>query len=93
MEEIQWVILPENYCFILLLEGGYKVTLEEILKEIYAQGLQRRVYMILHSAVMSDCDSIIDENMNYSASLAAIKKINKGKNKAIDALCEREGDL
>lgn len=69
------------------------MTLEEILKEIYAQGLQRRVYMILHSAVMSDCDSIIDENMNYSASLAAIKKINKGKNKAIDALCEREGDL
>ena len=68
------------------------MTLEEIIKEIYTQGLQRRIYMILHSAVMASYDSIIDENMEYGASLAAIKKINKGKNDAIDALCIREGD-
>lgn len=64
------------------------MSLEEILKEIYAKKLQKQVYIILHSAVMEDYESVIKENMEYSASLTAIKKINKGKNDAIDALSD-----
>lgn len=36
------------------------MDLEEILKEIYKQGLQKQVYMILHSAVMEDYKSVLD---------------------------------
>jgi len=66
------------------------MTFEEILKEIYSQNLQKKVYMTLHSAVMGDYDSLCSENQECLASLSAIKKINKGKNDAIDALCELE---
>lgn len=66
------------------------MDLDEILKEIYSQRLQRQVYTILHSAVMEDYKLAVDENMEYSASLTAIRKINKGKNEAIDALCEKD---
>lgn len=65
-----------------------QMSLEEILKEIYSQRLQKQVYMILHSAVMEDYNSIADENREYIASLTAIRKINKGKNDAIDALSD-----
>lgn len=65
------------------------MKLEEILNEIYGKGLQKQVYMILHSAVMEDYKSLVKENMEHSASLAAIKKINRGKNDAIDALCDQ----
>lgn len=66
------------------------MNLEEILKEIYKNGLQKQVYMILHSAVMEDYKTALNENREYSTSLNAIKKINKGKNEAIDALCEKD---
>lgn len=64
------------------------MSLEEILKEIYSQRLQKQVYMILHSAVMEDYKLALDENREYMASLTAIRKINKGKNDAIDALSD-----
>lgn len=64
------------------------MSLEEILKEIYIQKLQKQVYMILHSAVMEDYNSIADENREHVASLTAIKKINNGKNNAIDPLSD-----
>lgn len=66
------------------------MNLEEILKEIYKQGLQKQVYMILHSDVMEDYKTVTNKKREYVASLAAIKKINKNKNKAIDALCDIE---
>lgn len=66
------------------------MNLEEILKEIYEQRLQKQVYMILHSAVMEDYKTVINENREHRASLNAIKKINKGKNDAIDALSDTE---
>ncbi|RFZ78290.1 hypothetical protein DS742_14350 [Lacrimispora amygdalina] len=66
------------------------MNLEEILKEIYKQGLQKQVYMTLHSAVMEDYKFVVNENREYVASLTAIKKINKGRNEAIDALCKRD---
>ncbi|MSA02196.1 hypothetical protein GKG47_09105 [Lactonifactor sp. BIOML-A3] len=64
------------------------MTLEEILTEIYNQGMKIQVYKILHAAVMEDYNKLLNENRECSASLTAIKKINKGRNEAIDALCD-----
>ena len=66
------------------------MTFEEILKEIYSQNLQKKVYTTLHSDVMRDYNSLCSENRGCRASLSAIKRINKGKNDVIDALCELE---
>lgn len=45
---------------------------------------------ILMECIENNIDHIEKDNAEMSSCLRAIKKINKNKNDAIDALCERE---
>lgn len=45
---------------------------------------------ILMKCIKNNIDHIEKDNAEMSSCLRAIKKINKNKNDAIDALCERE---
>ena len=51
---------------------------------------RREVFLVLSRMMVSDLHKADKENAQMLAQLRAIKKINRGKNEAIDALCERD---
>jgi hypothetical protein len=63
-------------------------SLCEIINTIAQQGLEDAVYGVLHSIIMKDYKKAREENAEYRCTITAIKKINKGKNEAIDVLCD-----
>jgi hypothetical protein len=64
--------------------------INQIIAEITDNNLEVEVYKILHNMILESYEKELNYSMEQSASLKAIKKINQGKNKAIDALCEGE---
>lgn len=66
------------------------MTYEEAIKTIISQGREIDAINFLFNSVCADINKLNKENAEMSSCLRAIKKINKGKNEAIDALCERE---
>ena len=60
----------------------------EIVKEIVSQGKVDEIYKILSDMILRQKAECNEEIKEYRASLIAIRKINKGKNEAIDALSD-----
>ena len=67
------------------------MTYQEAIMTIINLNKQADAIIILASNLDNTMKKIDKENAEMSACLRAVKKINQGKNKAIDALCEREG--
>nr|DAT96366.1 MAG TPA: hypothetical protein [Bacteriophage sp.] len=66
------------------------MTYEEAVATIINQGKEIDAINFLFNNLCADINKLYHENAEMSSCLKAIKKINKGKNEAIDALCERE---
>ena len=68
------------------------MTTSEILAGLKSadDSTRREVFLVLSRMMVSDIQKADKENAQMSAQLRAIKKINRGKNEAIDALCERD---
>ena len=66
------------------------MTYEEAIKTIISQGREIDAINFLSNSLYKYINKLDQENSEMSSCLRAIKKINKGKNEAIDALCERE---
>lgn len=64
------------------------MTTHEIVKEIISQGKVDEIYKILSDMILRQKAEFNEEIKEYRASLIAIRKINKGKNEAIDALSD-----
>lgn len=71
-----------------LLQEVKQVTTHEIVKEIVSQGKVDEIYKILSDMILRQKAECNEEIKEYRASLIAIRKINKGKNEAIDALSD-----
>lgn len=65
-----------------------RVTTQEIIREIVSQRKVDEIYKILSDMILRQKKEYNEELKEYRASLIAIRKINKGKNKAIDALSD-----
>ena len=66
------------------------MTYEEAVAAIINQGREIDAINFLFNSLCTDINKLYHENAEMSSCLRAIKKINNGKNEAIDALCERE---
>ena len=68
------------------------MTTSEILAVLKSadDSTRQEVFIVLSKMMVSDIQKVEKENAHMSAQLSAIKKINRGKNEAIDALCERD---
>lgn len=68
------------------------MTTSEILSALRSadDGTKQEVFLTLSRMMVGDIQKADEENAQMSAQLRAIKKINRGKNEAIDALCERD---
>lgn len=66
------------------------MTYEEAIKTIINQGKEIDAINFLLNSLYKYINKLDQENSEMSSCLRAIKKINQGKNEAIDALCERE---
>ena len=66
------------------------MTYEEALTTIINENKQIDAINFLSNSLYKYINKLDQENSEMSSCLRAIKKINKGKNEAIDALCERE---
>lgn len=66
------------------------MTFEDAIKTIVDLNEEIKAVKILMDVVDRYTDKIEHEHAEMSSCLRAIKKINKGKSEAIDALCERE---
>lgn len=68
------------------------MTTSEILAGLKSadDSTRQEVFLTLSKMMVSDLQKADKENARMSAQLRAIKKINRGKNEAIDALCERD---
>lgn len=66
------------------------MTISEILAGLRSadDSTRREVFLVLSKMIVSDLHRLDDENSRMSAQLRAIRKINRGKNEVIDALCE-----
>lgn len=62
----------------------------KIISEIVENHLEVEIYNILHTIILTEYKKEINKNYDQQACLTAIKKINQGKNDAIDALCDTE---
>ena len=62
------------------------MTTQEIIREIVSQSKVDEIYRILFDMILESKKREEKLNAEYRACLRAIKKINKGKNDAIDAL-------
>lgn len=67
-----------------------EVTLLDAISVIRGLGQEWEAIKMLTDLVKADKEITDKQNAEMSSCLRAIKKINKGKNEAIDALCERE---
>lgn len=65
------------------------MSFEEAIKTVIDLNEELKAVKILMDWIERNTDKIESEHAEMSACLRAIKKINKNKNKAIDALCER----
>ena len=66
------------------------MTYEEAVITIINENKQIDAINFLSNSLYKYINKLDSENAEMSSCLTAIKKINKGKNEAIDALCERE---
>ena len=64
------------------------MLLTEIIQEIHDNHLERQVVELLIREAYFQIEKEKLLNAEYKASLKCARKINNGKNKAIDALCE-----
>lgn len=64
------------------------MTTQEIIQEIVSQHKVDEIYRILSDMILESKKREEKLNAEYRASLIAIRKINKGKNEAIDALSD-----
>lgn len=64
------------------------ITFETAIKHIIDLNEEIRAVKILMERIERNTDKIEQEYAEMSSCLTAIKKINNGKNEAIDALCE-----
>lgn len=64
------------------------MTTQDIIREIIGQGKIDEIYKILSDMILRQKEEYNEELKEYRASLIAIRKINKGKNEAIDALSD-----
>lgn len=64
------------------------MTTQDIIREIVSQRKVDEIYKILSDMILRQKKEYNEELKEYRASLIAIRKINKGKNKAIDALSD-----
>ncbi len=71
---------------------GEQMTEAEILQEIKDTGCENAVLRVLLQDRLSYIDDLENENSGLNASITAIRKINQGKDEAIDALCEPEDE-
>ena len=62
------------------------MTTQEIIREIVSQSKVDEIYKILSDMILESKKREEKLNAEYRACLRAIKKINNGKNDAIDAL-------
>ena len=65
------------------------ITFETAIKHIIDLNEEIRAVKILIERIERNTDKIEQEHAEMSSCLTAIKKINNGKNEAIDALCEQ----
>lgn len=75
------------------MKGKAQMTLYEILKEIHKEGYEIDIYKHLSEWILVNNTALTNDNAALNACLRAIKKINNGKNNAIDALCERDKEV
>lgn len=66
------------------------MTYEEALITIINKNKQIDAINFLSNSLYKYINKLDSENAEMSSCLRIIKKINNGKNEAIDALCERE---
>ena len=68
------------------------MTTSEILSVLKSadDATRQEVFLALSKMMVNDLQKANKENAHMSAQLRAIQKINRGKNEAIDALCERD---
>lgn len=64
------------------------MTTQDIICEIVSQRKVDEIYKILSDMILRQKKEYNEELKEYRASLIAIRKINKGKNEAIDALSD-----
>lgn len=64
------------------------MTLTQILREIEDSNLQEAVFRALTERILKENQVLAKTNSEYWASLSVIRKINNGKNEAIDALTD-----
>lgn len=64
------------------------MTEAEILQEIKDTGCENAILKILLQDRLLYISDLESENSGLNASITAIRKINQGKDEAIDALCE-----
>lgn len=66
------------------------MSFEQAIKTIVDLNEEIKAVKLLMAYIESNTENLESENRQMSSCLKAIKKINRGKNKAISALCERE---
>ena len=66
------------------------MTFNECVAGIIAMDGEAKAIQILSQTLVSKEKKTLEELMNYRATVNAIRKINDGKSKAIDALCDME---
>ncbi len=66
------------------------MTFEKAIECIIELNEEIKAVQILMSCIERNTEHLEKENAEMSSSLRAIKKINREKNEAISALCERE---
>ena len=68
-----------------------EISFLDAISIIRMHGLEWEAIQMLHDLVRSDYEQTRHQNAEMTACLQMIKKINNGKNEAIDALCEKKG--
>ncbi len=66
------------------------MSFQKAIETIIELNEEVKAVKILMECIENNIDHIEKDNAEMSSCLRAIKKINKNKNDAIDALCERE---
>ena len=64
--------------------------IDKIIWAITKNHLEIPIYNIWHDVILTAYQNKTSKNNELLASLTAIRKINQGKNEAIDALCDTE---
>ena len=68
------------------------MNLQDIIFEILKQDLLEETYNELHKIIMNRYVKMEGKNAEYKAIIGIIRKINRNKNKAIDALCDTSNE-